>query len=68
MEFEDQEEILWPESILCHEDKVQKSRKTIRKYLIKVKNYPFEYARWMQDIQLKDNAMLVNNYNKLCKE
>ena len=67
-EFKEQEEILQPESILCHEDKVLRSGRTIRRYLVKFKNYPFEDARWMQDIQLKDNSMLVNDYNKACEE
>ena len=67
-EFEDQEEILQLESILCHKDKVLKSQKTICRYLVNFKNYPFEDARWMQDIQLKDNSMLVNDYNKACEE
>ncbi|MCO5577004.1 hypothetical protein L7F22_030826 [Adiantum nelumboides] len=35
----------------------------IRRYLIKFKNYPFEDARWMQGIQLKDSMHLVNAYN-----
>ena len=52
-EFKEQEEILQPESILCHEDKVLRSGRTIRRYLVKFKNYPFEDARWMQDIQLR---------------
>ncbi|RYA43591.1 hypothetical protein DD606_25315 [Enterobacter cloacae complex sp. GF14B] len=62
-EIEDQEEVLQPESILRHEDKVLRGGKTIRRYLIKFKNYPFEDARWMQGIQLKDNLNLVNAYN-----
>ncbi|MCO5604146.1 hypothetical protein L7F22_058306 [Adiantum nelumboides] len=60
---EDQEEVLHPESILRHEDKVLRHGKTIRRYLIKFKNYPFEDARWMQGIQLKDSMNLVNAYN-----
>ena len=44
-EFEDQDEILQRESILCHKDKVLRSGKTIHKYLLKFKNYPFEDAR-----------------------
>ena len=67
-EFEGQEEILQPESILRHEDKVLRSGKTIRRYLIKFKNYPFEDARWMQGIQLKNNVNLVDDYNKKCQE
>ncbi|MCO5569258.1 hypothetical protein L7F22_022970 [Adiantum nelumboides] len=62
-EVEDQEEVLQPESILRHEDKVLRHGKTIRRYLIKFKNYPFEDAIWMQGIQLKDNMHLVNAYN-----
>ncbi|MCO5557660.1 hypothetical protein L7F22_011228 [Adiantum nelumboides] len=60
---EDQEEVLQPFSILRHEDKVLRHGKTIRRYLIKFKNYPFEDARWMQGIQLKDSMHLVNAYN-----
>ena len=66
--FKDQEEILQPESILRHEDKILRSGKIIRRYLVKFKNYPFEDARWMQDIQLKDNMPLVNDYNRTCQE
>ena len=66
--FEDQEEILQPKSILRHEDKILQSGKIIRRYLVKFKNYPFEDARWMQDIQLKDNMPLVNDYNRTCQE
>ncbi|MCO5566806.1 hypothetical protein L7F22_020487 [Adiantum nelumboides] len=62
-EVEDQEEVLQPECILRHEDKVLRHGKTIRRYLIKFKNYPFEDARWMQGIQLKDSMHLVNAYN-----
>ncbi|MCO5589327.1 hypothetical protein L7F22_043293 [Adiantum nelumboides] len=47
---EDQEEVLQPGSILRHENKVLRHGKTIRRYLIKFKNYPFEHARWMQEI------------------
>ena len=66
-EFEGLEEILQPESILRHEDKVLQSGKIIRRYLIKFKNYPFEDARWIQDIQLKDNVNLVKTYNDSCQ-
>ncbi|MCO5609255.1 hypothetical protein L7F22_063479 [Adiantum nelumboides] len=62
-EVEDQEEVLQPKCILRHEDKVLRHGKTIRRYLIKFKNYPFEDARWMQGIQLKDSMHLVNAYN-----
>ena len=67
-EFEGQEEILQSKSILRHEDKLLRSRKVIRRYLIKFKNYPFEDARWMQGIQLKDNAALVQDYERTCQE
>ena len=66
--FEDQEEILQPKSILQHEDKILRKGKIIRRYLVKFKNYPFEDACWMQDIQLKDNMPLVNDYNRTCQE
>ncbi|WP_129259429.1 hypothetical protein [Enterobacter cloacae complex sp. GF14B] len=62
-EFEDQEEVLQPKAILWHEDKVLRHGKIIQRYLIKFKNYPFEDARWMQGIQLKDSMNLVNAYN-----
>ena len=67
-EFEGQEEVLQPETILRHEDKVLRNGKIIRRYLIKFKNYPFEDAiwrdaRWMQGIQLKDVLSLVKAYN-----
>ena len=66
--FEGQEEILQPKSILQHEDKLLCSGKVIWRYLVKFKNYPFEDARWMQDIKLKDNVPLVDNYNRTCQE
>ena len=64
-EIEGQEEILQPECILQHEDKMLHNGKTTRRYLVKFKNYPFEDARWMQDIQLKDCQHIVNVYNDL---
>ena len=66
--FKDQEDILQLKSILWHEDKILQSGKVIRQYLVKFKNYPFEDARWMQDIQLKDNVPLVDDYNRACQE
>ncbi|MCO5576212.1 hypothetical protein L7F22_030020 [Adiantum nelumboides] len=60
---EGQEEVLQPESVLRHEDKVSRNGKIIRRYLIKFKNYPFEDAKWMQGTQLKDSLHLVNAYN-----
>ncbi|MCO5549937.1 hypothetical protein L7F22_003414 [Adiantum nelumboides] len=62
-EVEGQEEVLQPESVLRHEDKVLRNGKIIRRYLIKFNNYPFEDAKWMQGTQLKDSLHLVNAYN-----
>ncbi|MCO5551955.1 hypothetical protein L7F22_005462 [Adiantum nelumboides] len=62
-EVEGQEEVLLPESVLRHEDKVLRNGKIIRRYLIKFKNYPFEDAKWMLGTQLKDSLHLVNAYN-----
>ncbi|MCO5606968.1 hypothetical protein L7F22_061159 [Adiantum nelumboides] len=62
-EVEGQEEVLQPESMLRHEDKVLRNGKIIRRYLIKFKNYPSEDAKWMQGTQLKDSLHLVNAYN-----
>ncbi|MCO5598989.1 hypothetical protein L7F22_053088 [Adiantum nelumboides] len=62
-EVEGQEEVLQPESVLRHEDKVLRNGKIIRRYLIEFKNYPFEDAKWMQGTQLKDSLHLVNAYN-----
>lgn len=62
-EFDGVEEVLQPEAIMRHEDKVLRNGKVIRRYLIKFKNYPFEDAKWMQGLQLKDNANLVDDYN-----
>ena len=66
--FEGLEEILQPKSILRHEDKILRSGKVIRRSLFKFKNDPFADACWMQDIQLKDNMPLVNDYNRTCQE
>ncbi|MCO5549863.1 hypothetical protein L7F22_003337 [Adiantum nelumboides] len=60
---EGQEEVLQPESVLRHEDKVLRNDEIIRRYLIKFKNYPFKDAKWMQGTQFKDSLHLVNAYN-----
>ena len=39
-EFYEQEEILQPEIILMHEDNLLRSGKTLRRYLVKFRNYP----------------------------
>ena len=62
-QVDEQEEVLQPESILQHEDKILRHGKVIRRYLVKLKNYPFEDARWMQGTMLKDSMPLVNAYN-----
>ena len=60
--FEEGEEILQPETILQHEDKVLRNGKVLRKYLVKFRNYAFEDARWMQETQLQDSIDIVHNY------
>ena len=62
-EFEDQEEIIQWENFLWYANKVLQNGKAIQRYLIKLKNYPFEDARWIQGTQFKDNTNLVNDYN-----
>ena len=56
------EEILQPEMILRHEDKILRSGKILRKYLVKFKNYPYEDSRWMQETQLQDSPALLESY------
>ena len=65
LEFEEQEEILQPEIILRHEDNLLRSGKTLRRYLVKFKNYPPEDAIWMQETQLKDFIDMLNEYKFL---
>ncbi|MCO5612886.1 hypothetical protein L7F22_067158 [Adiantum nelumboides] len=71
-EFEGPEEILQPEHIIRHEDKVLRNGKVLRKYLIKLKNYPFEDAKWMQEPQwngkAKELQKLADNMVTLGKE
>ena len=55
------EEILQSKVILRHEDKVLRSDKTLRKYLVKFKNYPYEDSRWMQETQLHDSPALLES-------
>ena len=50
--FKNQEEILQPKSILWHKDKILRSGKVIKRYLVKFKIYPFEDVQWMQYIQV----------------
>ena len=64
-EFEEQEEILQPKIILRHEDNLLRSGKTLRRYLVKDRNYPIEDARWMQETQLKDSTDILNEYKFL---
>ena len=56
------EEILQPKVILRHEEKLPRSGKTLRKYLVKFKNYPYEDARWMQETQLQNSPALLESY------
>ena len=64
--WRDQEDIL--KSILWLEDKLLRSGKVIKRYLLKFKNYSFKDARWTQDIHLKNNIALVEDYNQACQE
>ena len=57
--FDELEELLQPEAILRHEDKILRNGKVLRKYLIKFKNYAFDDAKWMREPQLKDSMALV---------
>ena len=43
--FDEQEEILQPEIILRHEENLLRSGKTLRRYLVKFRNYPSKDAR-----------------------
>ena len=58
-EFDELEELLQPEAILRHADKILRNGKVLRKYLIKFKNYSFDDAKWMREPQLKDSMALV---------
>ena len=62
--FDELEEILQPESILRHEDKLLRNGKVLHKYLVKFKNYSFDDAKWMMEPQLKDSMALVNKYTQ----
>ena len=64
-EFDELEELLQPEAILWHEDKILRNGKVLRKYLIKFKNYSFDDAKWMREPQLKDSMALVHEYNAI---
>ena len=43
-DFDEQEEILWPDEILRHEDNKLRSGKVVRRFLIRFRNYPPEDA------------------------
>ena len=66
-EFDEQEEILQPEIILRHEDNLLRSGKTLRRYLVKFRNYPPKDAHWMQESQLNDFMDILNEYKLLYK-
>ena len=53
--FDERDEILQPESILRHKDKLLRNGKILHKYLVKFKNHDFEDARWMVEPQLNDS-------------
>ena len=63
--FNEQEEILQLEIILRHEENLLRSGKTLRRYLVKFRNYPLKDARWMQESQLKDFMDILNEYKFL---
>ena len=62
LEFEEQEKILQPKIILRHEDNLLRSGKTLRRYLVKFRNYPPKVSRWMQESKLKDSVDIINEY------
>ena len=62
---EHDEEILWPDTILRHEDNMLRNGKIICKYLIRFKNYPSKDAQWMQEPQLKDHLVMLQDYKSL---
>ena len=61
-DIDHEEEILQLKVILRHEDKVLRSGKILRKYLVEFKNYPYEDSRWMQGTQLQDSPALLESY------
>ena len=65
--FDEMEEILKPEYILKHEDKLLRSGKVLQRYLVKFLHYPEEDARWMQEPQLESSLTLLQEYNTLYK-
>ena len=62
LEFDETEEILTPEYILKHEDKLLRSGKVLRRYLVKFLHYPEEDPRWMQEPQLESSLTLLQVY------
>ena len=66
-EFDEMEEILTPEYILKHEDKLLRSGKVLRRYLVKFLHYPEEDARWMQEPQLQSSLSLLQEYKAMYK-
>ena len=62
------EEILKPEYILKHEDKLLRSGKVLRRYLVKFLHYPEEDARWMQEPQLLESSLaFLKEYKAMYK-
>ena len=64
-QFDEQEEILQCEIILRHEEIFLRSGKTLRWYLVKFKNYPYEDVKWMQENQLQDSLNVLQEYKFL---
>ena len=65
LEFDEQEEILQPKIILRHEDNLLRSGKTLRRYLVKFRNYPPKDALWMQESELTNSMDILNEYKFL---
>lgn len=62
-EVEETEEILVPEQILSHKDRVTRG-KTTRSYLVKFKDYSPMDAQWMTSGELQDSSDLVKLYDE----
>ena len=66
-EFDETKQILKREYILKHEDKLFRSGKVLRRYLVKFLHYPEEDARWMEEPQLESSLSLLQEYKTLYK-
>ncbi|MCO5548387.1 hypothetical protein L7F22_001844 [Adiantum nelumboides] len=61
-EVEDQEEILVPEQIIHHQDRILKSGSVHRKYLLKFKNYSPLDAQWINEQELHQFPEILHSY------